>query len=353
MSLTVLGWAVIHSLWQCTLLAGVAALILSILPDSRARVRHLVAFAGLVAMVALPLATALASADPMGESIRRPVMLAIDDAVGLPAVVEVRAFVVPAAAALWLGGLILYAVKIGREWRRAQQLQRLDLDEAGEPLESVVAELRSQLSLRTSVDVRRSRRATVPMVLGWIRPTILLPVGTAASLAPRQLRAILAHELAHVRRRDYLANLIQMAAETVLFHHPAAHWISRRIRTEREYCCDDVAVGVGSDPADYARALAALDDARDDCRLAVAAASGTLLDRIQRIVGHPRPMLTPMRGIAVLATASLVAAIMIALTAVVPPDLPLDVKMRSRMPGPASGGPPPADAVSLPRTPQR
>ena len=185
------------------------------------------------------------------------------------------------------------------------------------------------------------------MVLGWLRPVILLPSGTAGSLAPRQLRAILAHELAHVRRRDYLANLIQMAAETLLCHHPAAHWVSRRIRTEREYCCDDVAVSVGSDAADYAHALAALDDARDDCRLAVAAASGTLLDRIQRIAGHPRPMLTPMRGLAALLAASFLAAIMVTMTSLIPPSLPLDVKMRSKGPGPM--GPPAGESVGLPK----
>jgi beta-lactamase regulating signal transducer with metallopeptidase domain len=354
MSLTMLGWAVVHSLWQCTLLAGVAALVLSTLPDKRARARHLLAYAILIAMLVLPLATALTSADPMGESVRRPVMRAVDDAIGLPAVLGTRALVVPAAAVLWIAGLMLYMVRVGREWRRAQQLQRLDLDDAGEPIQSVVAELQSRLSLRTRVNVHRSRRASVPMVLGWLRPVILLPTSTAASLAPRQLRAVLAHELAHVRRRDYLANLIQMAAETMLFHHPAAHWISRRIRTEREYCCDDVAVSVGSDPADYARALAALDDARDDCRMAVAAASGTLLDRIQRIVGHPRPVLTPLRAAAALAAASVFAAILLTLTSVVPPGLPLDVKMRSKVPGPAgSGGSPPAGEVSLPRTPQR
>jgi beta-lactamase regulating signal transducer with metallopeptidase domain len=351
MNLTTLGWTVVHSLWQCTFLAGVAALILSTLPDSRARLRHLVAYTSLLAMLVLPFATALAAADPMGEGVRQPVLRAMDGVINFQAVLDTRAFVIPAAAVLWIAGLTLYLARVGREWRRAQQLQRMDLDDAGEPIQSVVAELRSVLSIPAVVNVRRSRRASVPMVLGWRRPVILLPTSTAASLAPRQLRAVLAHELAHVRRRDYLANLIQMAAETMLFHHPAAHWISRRIRTEREYCCDDIAVSVGSDPADYARALAALDDARDDCRMAVAAASGTLLDRIQRIVGQPRPVLTPMRGVVALAAASLIAATMLALTSVVPPGLPLDVKMRSKMPGPA--GPPPAGAVSLPRTPQR
>jgi bla regulator protein BlaR1 len=353
MTLTILGWAVLHSLWQGALVAGVTALVLSTLPDRRAGTRHLIAYASLIAMVVLPVATALASVDPMGEAIRRPLMGVVDDAVGMPAVLSVRAFVVPAAAALWMGGLFLYTARVGREWRRARQLQRLDLDSAGEPIEGVVAELRTRLAVRPPVDVHRSRRASVPMVLGWLRPMILLPSGTASSLAPQQLRAVLAHELAHVRRRDYLANLIQTAAEALLFHHPAAHWLSRRIRTEREYCCDDVAVSVGANAAEYARALAAIDDARDDCRLAVAAASGTLLDRIQRIAGEPRPVLTPMRGLAALIAASILGGILLALTSVVPPGLPLDVKMRSKSPGPAGpmAGPPPGE-VSLPRGPK-
>jgi len=165
---------------------------------------------------------------------------------------------------------------------------------------------------------------------------------------PKQLRAILAHELAHVRRRDYLANVVQIAAEALLFHHPAARWVSRRIRTEREYCCDDVAVHAGAAPADYARALAALDDARDDCRLAVAAASGTLLDRIQRIVGHPRPTVTPARAAAVMVAAAMLASVILALAAAVPPDLPLDLKLGSKDPVPGMSRPA-ADGASFPR----
>jgi bla regulator protein blaR1 len=260
--LTAIGWTVLHSLWQCTLIAGIAALALSTLPDKRARARHLIAYGALIAMVVLPIATMLASIDPLGDGLRRPLTRAVDDAVGLNSVLSVRAIAVPAAGVLWLGGLLLCAAGVWREWRRARDLQRLDLDDAGAPVESVVAELRTSLALRARVDVRRSHRASVPMVLGWLRPVILLPAGTTNSLAPGQLRTILAHELAHVRRRDYLANLVQMAAETLLFHHPAAHWVSRRIRTEREYCCDDVAVSVGADAADYARASSSVASAR-------------------------------------------------------------------------------------------
>lgn len=339
--MTVLGWIVLHSLWQCTLIAGITALLLSLLPDGRTRTRHWLACSSLFAMAVLPVITTLASLDPLGDHLRRPIMGTVDNIVGIPSILPVRAFIVPAAAVLWLAGLLFYAAGIAREWRRARQLQRLDLDDAGAPVASAVDELRTRLALRTPVGIHRSRRASVPMVLGWRRPVILLPSGTSASLAPGQLRAILAHELAHVRRRDYLANLIQMAIEALLFHHPAAHWVSRRIRTEREYCCDDVAVSVGVGAAEYARALAALDDAREDCRMVVAAASGTLLDRIQRIAGQPRPVLTPLRGVAVLLATSVLAGILVTITTVVPPSLPLDVKMRSKGPGPMTPQAPP------------
>ena len=110
--------------------------------------------------------------------------------------------------------------------------------------------------------------------------------------APRGARAR-ARARPAARLRD---EPLQIAADALLFHHPAARWLSRRIRVEREYCCDDEAMAVARDPNMYARALAALEESRTESRLAVAAASGTLLDRIQRIAGVPRPTLTPLRG---------------------------------------------------------
>jgi bla regulator protein BlaR1 len=348
MTLTTLGWAVVHSVWQITFLAGLTALVLGMLPDSRARARHAIAYGALLLMVLLPFATALAEADPLGEQTRRPLMTAIEGTVGMQRVLIWRASVVPGAAMLWMAGVAICVLGVSREWRRAGTLARRDVTEAGEPVGAIVSELRTRLSLTTVIDIRRSGHAAVPMVLGWLRPVVLIPSHTAEEMPPDQLRAILAHELAHVRRRDYLANVLQIAAETLVFHHPAARWVSRRIRTEREYCCDDVAVSVGARPADYARALAALEDARAGCRLAVAAGSGTLLDRIQRIVGHPRPRLTPRRGVVLLVAATVLASVMLAAAAAVPPGLPLDVRLRSKTQGPT-----PTDVIPTPGFPRR
>jgi type II secretory pathway component GspD/PulD (secretin) len=126
----------------------------------------------------------------------------------------------------------------------------------------------------------------VPTVIGWLRPVILLPAGCLLGLSAAQLEAILAHELAHIRRHDYLVNLLQNVVETLLFYHPAVWWVSRRIREERENCCDDLAVEICGDRVTYARALATLEELRHaPGQLALAAAGAPLLQRIRRLAG--------------------------------------------------------------------
>src|SRR5205814_3969509 len=101
-----------------------------------------------------------------------------------------------------------------------------------------------------------------PCVLGWLKPIILVPISATTGLSPQQIEGILAHELAHVRRNDYLVNLAQTVVETVLFYHPAVWWISRTIRQEREHCCDDIAAQTAGDARGYARALVAMEELR-------------------------------------------------------------------------------------------
>jgi HEAT repeat protein len=124
------------------------------------------------------------------------------------------------------------------------------------------------------------------MVVGWLRPVILLPASALTGLTPQQLEAIIAHELAHIRRHDYLINLLQAVIETLLFYHPAVWWVSRQIRQEREHCCDDLAVAVCGDSLTYARALLEMEQLRAaGPQLAMAVNGGSLMNRIQRLVG--------------------------------------------------------------------
>ena len=128
----------------------------------------------------------------------------------------------------------------------------------------------------------------MPTVIGWLKPVVLLPTSALAGLAPNQMEAILAHELAHVRRHDYIVNLFQTVVETLLFYHPAVWWLSRRIRAERENCCDDLAVSLCGDPVAYAAALAELEGLRSTTGdLVLAATGGSLLQRVRRLLGVP------------------------------------------------------------------
>ena len=146
-------------------------------------------------------------------------------------------------------------------------------------------DLASRLGLRRRFLIVDSARVSTPTVIGWLRPIVLLPIAALSGLTPRQVEAILAHELAHIRRHDFLVNLLQTLAETALFYHPAVWWISSRIRTEREHCCDDVAVSVCGDAREYAAALTELASwSIAHPPLAMAATRGPLLNRVRRLL---------------------------------------------------------------------
>lgn len=125
----------------------------------------------------------------------------------------------------------------------------------------------------------------VPAVVGWLRPAILMPVAAFAGFPAGYLDALLGYELAHIRRHDFLVNMLQGTAEALLFYHPALWWVSQQIRIERELCCDDVAVASSGDVLTYARALAELESLRPaHASLAVAANGGSLVNRIRRLL---------------------------------------------------------------------
>jgi hypothetical protein len=133
----------------------------------------------------------------------------------------------------------------------------------------------------------------VPVVLGHFRPLILLPIGLLAGLPPPQMEAVLVHELAHIRRHDYLMNLFQRFAEGLLFYHPAVWWFARVMRNEQEKCCDDVVVSVTGQAHEYALALVALEQSRFRGRqTAIAVTGGNLMKRVHRLL-YPKPSGAP------------------------------------------------------------
>jgi uncharacterized protein YnzC (UPF0291/DUF896 family) len=133
-------------------------------------------------------------------------------------------------------------------------------------------------------------------VIGWVRPIVFLPATALTGLSEDQLQAVIAHELAHIQRLDAFVNVFQVCIETLLFYHPAVWWLNKRVRCEREHCCDEVAVSVCGDAVEYARALTVMEEWRSAPTFAMAANRGPLTDRIMRVLGL-KTLGAGMRGI--------------------------------------------------------
>src|SRR5439155_15282358 len=177
-------------------------------------------------------------------------------------------------------------------WLWVQRLRTRGVAPADADFRRMASRLSRRLRITRVVTLLDSSLVDVPTVIGFLRPVVLLPVTALAGLTSQQIEAILAHELAHIRRHDYLVNLLQTLVETVLFYHPAVWWVSRRIRIERENCCDDLAVSLCGDPVAYATALADLEALRGSGpqpvrHIAMAATGGSLLQRVRRLLGAP------------------------------------------------------------------
>ena len=210
-------------------------------------------------------------------------------------------------ACAWLLGVAAMSLYSMLGWARVQRLRRHFL----QPVDFACLDtLQRRLGISRAVRLYTSALAQAPVVIGWLRPVILLPVTALTGLSESQLRAILAHELAHIRRHDYLVNLLQTAIETLLFYHPAVWWVGKQIRQQREHCCDDIAVALTGDPVAYAAALADMEEIRARIpQPALAANGGELLPRIRRLLGEPDHPSRSLGRIAATVLALLIAGV--------------------------------------------
>ncbi len=189
----------------------------------------------------------------------------------------------------WALGVLFLSIRLTGALFYLHRLTRRATGPLRDPWIGTVGRLAKVAGLRGPVRAIESDEIAVPSVVGWLSPVLLLPVGGLIGLTPREVEGILAHEIAHIRRHDSIVNLLQTIAETVLFYHPAVWWVSHRIRVEREFCCDDLAVAICGDREVYARALAGLVGLRRSTPgLAPAADGGSVPARIARIL-LPRP----------------------------------------------------------------
>ncbi|MCH7728725.1 MAG: M56 family metallopeptidase, partial [Planctomycetes bacterium] len=240
----------------------------------------------------------------------------------------------PWLAVAWLFGVLVFSVWNIGGWYGAVRLRRAGTLPASPQLGEQLKMLVERMRLSRPVRMFESKLVQVPIVVGWLRPVILVPVGLIAGMTPVQIEAILAHELAHIRRHDYLVNLLQAFVETLFFYHPAVWWISRRIRVEREHCCDDVAIAICGNNIAYAEALTALEEKAASTRLAMAAKRSTTLHRVRRILGlhedRPRWQTTAAALLSTVLIASLAVGLAFAGNARVPTATPKKDRARNR-----------------------
>lgn len=327
-----LGMTLVHFVWQGALLGVGAAMLMTWMRGASSHRRYqallvvfaLMAAAPIVTYVLLPAASvaverlAATETAPMPPEVRgaalpvmpAPAMAQAADASMPPG--ERSKFVEPAATSLWasiagqaaaawrwtaarvswlvaawLAGVAVFTVRFAIGWLGARRIRRIGLAAPPDACRWQCSELSKRLGLRQVVSVFESALVQVPVVLGSMRPVVLLPASVLSGLSETELRAILAHELAHIRRHDYLINMLQTAIETLLFYHPAVWWISRAIRQEREQCCDDLAAEICGDRVVVAKALVRLAEVHALPATAMAATRGRLAQRVRRLLGSP------------------------------------------------------------------
>ena len=282
------GWTLLHSLWEGAIIAAVLAAAL--LGTRSPRARYAAACVALLVMLGafgFTLFRMMPEAHGV-RSVRTPAFPVWNVPTGTDAPGHSNsglAAVAPWLAPFWIAGVCIFYLGHVAGWISVCRLRRRGVCCAPDDWQKQLARLSSQLRLSRPIRLLESCLVDAPMVLGHFRPIILMPIGLLAGLPAGQVESILLHELAHIRRYDYLLNVLQRLVEGLLFYHPAVWWISQVIRAERENCCDDMVVAISGDAHEYALALAALEQNRWPGREpAVAATGGNLVKRIHRLL---------------------------------------------------------------------
>jgi TonB family protein len=298
-----LGWTLLHFCWEGAAVAGLLWCALALMPAAWARTRYGAAVLALGLMVAVPAGTfwrltgeELAARKAMGNApaqvLEALAVTAGGDGAHVPLRVRVEQALDAAAGwvpAVWLSGVVFFLVRLNLGLAVARRMRAAAAKAVPEAMEETLVRLRRRLGIRRPVRLLCLADAAlvqVPTVIGWLKPVVLVPVGCLAGMSAAQAEAVLAHELAHVRRHDYLVSVLQGIVEALLFYQPAVWWVSRQVRRERESCCDDVAVRVAGDRIAYARALSWLEEYRAGLpEIALGANGGVLTMRIRRLLG--------------------------------------------------------------------
>ncbi len=304
-----LAWALLHFLWQGTALAalGAAAMALS----RRARVRYVIGVTVLLLMLIAPIATCVLSWHPHSTLAERsqplPAALTVahskhqaippsaSSSVASPSI-ESSLGALPWLVEAWLVGVVFFSLRSAGGFLLLERERRKQSTVVERRVLEICHRLQDQLGITRAIRYCECAWLQAPAVIGWFRPVVFLPVTALTGLSEEQLEVVIAHELAHIKRLDPFVNVFQVCVETLLFYHPAVWWLNKRIRAEREHCCDDMAVALCGNAVEYARALTLMEEWRSAPVLAMAANRGPLTERVVRVLGL-KTLGAGMRGI--------------------------------------------------------
>jgi uncharacterized protein (TIGR03435 family) len=294
-----LGMTLLHFLWQGAIIVTIYAAVRkwgvrTLGPNGR----YFLACAALAAMAIAPAVTWTLLRGPSPESVAVTFAAPMSAARSEPARSMSLSLTADAdrampgaflswVVAFWLTGATAFSLRLLGGWILAGRLRSVMVRPAPAEWQRTLDRLKAHISVSRPVRLLESGLLQAPAAMGWLRPIVLVPVGALPGLPVAQIEALLLHELAHIRRHDYLVHILQSAVEAVFFYHPAVWWISSHMRAEREICCDDIAVSVTGDAVIYARALAEFDSARWIQPTVMGANGGSLADRIARLLGQP------------------------------------------------------------------
>lgn len=253
------GWTLLHSLWQYAIIAASCALLLLFTKHFSANTRYLVALGSLVLSALISVITFNNYQQASTEIIMRPVQ----QVAAMPFFAEKNLFSlvsfisdhINSLVVIWLCGFLVYSLKTFLDYRYCQHIKNQHISPIPEQWQSLFATLVAKVGVNQNIELRISTIAIAPCAIGYFKPVILLPISVLLGMNQQQIEMILLHELAHVRRQDYLVGLMQTIIKTLFFFNPFLRWISHQIDKEREHACDDIAVAISQDPLLFANTL--------------------------------------------------------------------------------------------------
>ncbi len=326
-----LCWTLIHSLWQGLLFSLLAAIIITLSKRSSAALRYNL-FSGLfMLLVITSLFTFFRELTFFTQNSAAALSLSgspVETNFLLPGIEEQSytgrfiAYFNTHSALIVTIWFIVFCFKLAKMLADIGRIQRIKNYKTQEPdayWKERVQQLAASLQIGKYTVLLESGLVKVPAVVGLLKPVILVPLGLFSKLPPDQVEAILLHELAHIKRKDYFVNLLQSFAETIFFFNPSVLWISSLIRIERENCCDDMAINGTAGRKSYVNALVSfqenwVNNSMGNMAMAFPGTQGSLLDRVKRIIHKENKSLDLFGRIVLICSLVLVCALPVIFT---------------------------------------